>query len=42
MYAFGEGSCIKTPYKGYIADVSQGGNHPVYRFLKPLFVGVEL
>ncbi len=42
IYAFGEGSCFKYAYKGCIADVSQGGRHPVYRFLKPFFLGVNL
>jgi CRISPR-associated protein Csm4 len=42
IYAFGEGSCFKAPYRGYIADVSHDGAHPVYRFLKPFFLGVNL
>jgi CRISPR-associated protein Csm4 len=42
MYVFGEGSCFKYAYNGYIADVSQNGSHPVYRFLKPFFLGVDL
>lgn len=42
MYAFAAGSCFKEKFQGMVADVSQGGNHPVYRFLKPIFLGVSV
>jgi CRISPR-associated protein Csm4 len=42
LYAFGAGSCFKNAFKGDIYDVSNHGTHPVYRYLKPLFGGIEL
>lgn len=42
IYAFQAGSCFKTRFQGQVADVSQkGGRHPVYRYLQPLFVGLD-
>lgn len=40
MYLLSPGSCLKRRFKGFIADVSAGGTHPVYRMAKPLFMGV--
>jgi CRISPR-associated protein Csm4 len=42
LYVFGAGSCFKEKYQGIIADVSQNGGHPVYRLLKPMFLGVNI
>lgn len=43
IYAFQTGSCFKTKFKGQIADVSAPyGNHPVYRYLKPIWMGIGL
>lgn len=42
LYAFQAGSCFKTKFAGDVFDVSQNGAHPVYRCLKPLFLGVNL
>lgn len=42
IYSFSAGSCFMDKYKGDIYDVSNEGGHPVYRFLKPLFMGVDL
>lgn len=40
LYVFSAGSCFKNRFEGDIYDVSDGGNHPVYRYAKPLFMGV--
>ncbi|TYQ18238.1 UNVERIFIED_CONTAM: CRISPR-associated protein Csm4 [Acetivibrio alkalicellulosi] len=42
LYAFDSGSCFVNTFKGDVFDVSEMGNHPVYRFLKPLFMGVNI
>lgn len=43
IYAFQAGSCFKRKFKGQIADVSAPyGNHPVYRYLKPIWMGIGL
>ena len=41
VFAFAAGSCFKHKFKGQIANVGDKGNHPVYRFLKPMFLGVN-
>ena len=41
-YSFAPGSCFKKRFKGTILDVSNYGNHPVYRYGKPLFLGVDI
>ncbi|MBR3721343.1 MAG: type III-A CRISPR-associated RAMP protein Csm4 [Selenomonadaceae bacterium] len=40
-FVFAAGSCFKNTFTGQIKDVSDGGNHPVYRYLKPMFLGVN-
>lgn len=40
LYVFRSGSCFEKEYKGSIRDVSIKGTHPVYRYAKPLFMGV--
>ena len=40
LYVFSAGSCFKNCFQGDIFDVSDGGRHPVYRYAKPLFMGV--
>jgi CRISPR-associated protein Csm4 len=40
FYGFMAGSCTNQCYEGDIYDVSSGGNHPVYRYALPLFMGV--
>lgn len=42
MYCFAAGSCFENRFDGYIADLSDGGEHPVYRYAVPMFMGVEL
>ena len=43
IYAFQAGSCFKKKFRGQIADVSAPyGNHPVYRYLKPIWMGIGL
>lgn len=40
LYVCSAGSCFQHCFKGDIYDVSDGGNHSVYRYAKPLFMGV--
>lgn len=42
LYVFHSGSCFRQPFQGDIWDVSAGGNHPVYRYGKGLFMGVTV
>lgn len=42
IYALSPGACVKRTYSGVLLDLAQGGAHPVYRCLKPLFAGVNL
>ena len=41
-YLFAAGSCFACRYRGQVLDVSAGGAHPVYRYAKPIFLGVDL
>jgi len=41
FYCFKGGSCFKTKFEGGVFDVSSGGNHPVYRYAKPMFIAVK-
>lgn len=41
-YLFAAGSCFSKTYQGCILDVSSGGAHPVYRYAKPIFLGVDI
>ena len=40
FYVFQSGSCFQEKFEGDIFDVS-AGSHPVYRYAKPFFMGVE-
>lgn len=40
LYLFRAGSCFPHPFKGNIYDVSNGGNHPVYRYAKGMFLQI--
>ena len=40
VYAFRAGSCFSCRFNGQIRDVSHRGQHPVYRYLKPIFMGI--
>lgn len=42
IYLFKSGSCFNKTYRGDVYDVSSGGNHSVYKYAKPLFMGVEV
>lgn len=42
IYLFKAGSCFNKTYQGDIYDVSSGGDHSVYKYAKPLFMGVEV
>ncbi|MBR1477495.1 MAG: type III-A CRISPR-associated RAMP protein Csm4 [Lachnospiraceae bacterium] len=41
IYAFKAGSCFGKRFEGDVFDVSVSGAHPVYRYLKPMFIGVN-
>ena len=41
-YLLGAGSCFRKRYEGSVLDVSWGGAHPVYRYGKPIFLGVDV
>ena len=40
FYSFQTGSCFKKPFTGDVFDVSDGGNHPVYRYGKAVFMEI--
>lgn len=40
LYVFSAGSCFEHCFEGDVYDVSQGGKHSVFRYAKPLFMGV--
>ena len=42
IYLFKSGSCFNKTYQGDIYNVSSGGSHPVYKYAKPIFMGVEV
>lgn len=42
VYLFASGSCFKNRFWGSILDVSYGGTHPVYRYARALFMGVNV
>lgn len=42
IYLLKSGAFIKNTYEGDIYDVSDGGNHPVYKYAKPLFMEVSV
>lgn len=42
MYCFAGGSSFKNKFEGDVYDISDGGSHAVYRYAKPLFMGVNL
>ncbi|MBQ9030234.1 MAG: type III-A CRISPR-associated RAMP protein Csm4 [Parasporobacterium sp.] len=41
FYLFSSGSCFTTRFNGDVYDVSGFGSHPVYRYAKPIFIGVD-
>ncbi|MCL2045533.1 MAG: type III-A CRISPR-associated RAMP protein Csm4 [Oscillospiraceae bacterium] len=42
LYMLDSGAVVSQKYLGDLYDVSNEGNHPVYRYGKPLFLGVTL
>ena len=40
LYVLKAGSCVEKSFNGDVYDVNSGGSHPVYRYAKPLFLGV--
>ena len=41
FYSFSAGSCFEYKFEGDVFDVSNGGRHPVYRYAKPMFLGIS-
>ncbi|MGI6577829.1 MAG: type III-A CRISPR-associated RAMP protein Csm4 [Eubacteriales bacterium] len=42
QFFFAAGSTFLRPYKGDVYNVAPNGNHPVYRYSKPILLGVDL
>ena len=42
LYVFSDGSCFKKKFQGDVYDVSAAGSHPVYRYAKPMYFGIDL
>lgn len=42
LYLLSAGSCFRQPFRGDIYDIADDGNHPVYRYAQPFFLGVCL
>lgn len=42
QYFFSSGSVFKSKFQGDVYDVSRNAGHPVYRYAKPIFLGVDL
>ena len=40
MYLIGSGSTTGKVFEGAVFDVSEGGKHPVYRYARPVLMGV--
>ena len=36
------GSCFEDKFEGDVVDVSKDGNHPVYRYGKPIMIGIDV
>ncbi len=41
IYLFREGSCFTQRFDGQVADVSDGGSHPVYRYARAMWMKVD-
>lgn len=41
LYCFSAGSSFNNRFSGEVFDLSDGGSHPVYRYAKPMFMGVN-
>lgn len=42
MYVIAPGACISNKYDGDVYNVAQGESHAVYRYARPLFMGVNI
>ncbi len=42
LYVFAAGSCFENRFAGDVYDVSENGRHAVFRYAKPLFLGVAV
>lgn len=42
LYVFDSGSVFTRKFHGGVYDVSSGGRHPVYRYARPIFLGVDV
>ena len=40
FFVFKAGSCFLRPFDGIVADVSEGGNHPVYCYAKAMLMEI--
>jgi len=40
LFLLAAGSCVRQRFQGDVCDVSAGGSHPVYRYAKPMLLGV--
>lgn len=40
LFTFKAGSCFKKTFDGIVADVSEGGNHPVYCYAKAMLMEI--
>ena len=40
IYCFASGSVFNRRFDGIISDVSEGGTHPVYKYMYPMFIGI--
>lgn len=41
MYVLAAGACVKNQYQGDVYNVAEGESHAVYRYAKPVFMGVK-
>lgn len=42
LYVFAAGSCFSRTFTGRVITEKNGGTHPIYRYAKALFLGVDL
>ena len=42
LYVFSAGSTFTKDFSGDVYDVSNNGRHSVYRYAKPMLMGVDL
>ena len=42
LYVFAPGSCFRNPFEGRIIKEKNGGTHPVFRYERAFFLGVNV